>query len=100
MAAVVLGGGRDTEEAAAVGRSANYARATDGAALPRAELSSLMTAEVIVNIRISYNVCCVCVMCCGCGMCMSCSETVALSQHPLHRSIITSVGHALSPRQC
>ena len=27
MAAVVLGGGRDTEEAAAVGRSANYARA-------------------------------------------------------------------------
>ena len=67
MAAVVLGGGRGTEEAAAVGRSANYARATDGAALPRAELSSLMTAEVIVNIRISYNVCCVCVMCCGCG---------------------------------
>ena len=38
MAAVVFGGGRDTEEAAAVGRSANFARAREsGCSARRAE---------------------------------------------------------------
>ena len=99
MAAVVLGGGRDTEEAAAVGRSANYARAgetsrrrarrvqrervcEDARAWNREyEYKNLLYVLWVWDVHELF-------------------ETVALSQHPLHRSIITSVGHALSPRQC